>query len=57
MKIPESQLSIVSPLRKISIVVSVLLGGIIFKEKNIIRKTFAVIVLMAGIIVLFMGTK
>jgi len=57
MKIPESQLSIVSPLRKISIIVSVILGGMIFKEKNILQKTFAVVVLIVGMVILFIGTK
>ncbi|AAK79944.1 putative membrane protein [Clostridium acetobutylicum] len=53
LNIPSSQISIVMPLRKISIIVSAVVGGIIFKEKNLKRKFGYICLLIFGIIFLF----
>lgn len=54
-KMPLSQISIVMPLRKISVFVSAIIGGIIFKEKNIRAKLACVLLLVAGITIAFIG--
>jgi uncharacterized membrane protein len=51
--IPASQISIIMPLRKISIFVSVVVGGFIFKEKNLKRKFWCICLLVLGIAFLF----
>lgn len=53
LNIPSSQISIVMPLRKISIFVSVIIGGLIFKEKNLKEKFGCICLLILGIIFLF----
>lgn len=53
LNIPSSQISIVMPLRKISIFVSVIVGGLIFKEKNLKEKFWCICILIAGIALLF----
>lgn len=53
--IPSSQISIIMPVRKISIFVSVIIGGLIFKEKNIREKFWYICILVTGIILVFMG--
>ncbi|PJI10074.1 MULTISPECIES: DMT family transporter [Clostridium] len=54
LNIPSSEISIVMPLRKISILVSAIVGGIIFKEKNIKRKFGYICLLILGIAFLFL---
>ncbi|ADL52004.1 DMT family transporter [Clostridium cellulovorans] len=51
--IPSSQISIIMPLRKISIFISVIVGGLIFKEKNLKRKFSYICFLILGIVFLF----
>lgn len=53
--IPTSQISIIMPLRKISIFVSVILGGLIFKEKNLKQKFGCICLLIIGIIFVFIA--
>lgn len=53
LNIPASQISIVMPLRKISVFVSVIAGGLIFKEKNLKKKFWYVCLLVIGIGLLF----
>ncbi|MCR3761437.1 DMT family transporter [Clostridium felsineum] len=53
LNIPSSQISIVMPLRKISIIVSAVVGGIIFKEKNLKKKFGYICILIFGIAFLF----
>lgn len=55
LNIPSSQISIVMPLRKVSIFVSVIIGGLIFKEKNLKQKFWCICLLIAGILLLFAG--
>lgn len=53
--IPSSQIAIVMPVRKISIFVSVIIGGLLFKEKNIKQKFWCVCLLIVGIGLVFIG--
>lgn len=53
LNIPSSQISIVMPLRKISILVSAVIGGLIFKEKNLKKKFGYICLLIFGIAFLF----
>lgn len=53
LNIPASEISIVMPLRKISVFVSVIVGGLIFKEKNLKKKFWYICLLIVGIGLLF----
>ncbi|MBP2032101.1 putative membrane protein [Clostridium algifaecis] len=53
LNIPSSEISIVMPLRKVSIFVSVIIGGLIFKEKNLKQKFWCICLLIFGILLLF----
>lgn len=54
LNIPSSEISIVMPLRKISILVSAVIGGLIFKEKNLKKKFGYICLLIFGIAFLFL---
>ncbi len=54
-KIPTSEISIIMPLRRISIFVSAIIGGFIFKEKNLMKKFLYACLLIAGIALVFAG--
>lgn len=53
--IPSSQISVIMPLRKISIFISVIVGGIIFKEENLRQKFWCICLLIIGIALVFIG--
>ncbi len=55
MSMPGSQLSIIMPIRYISVIVSVIVGGIIFKEDNLKTKLIGVTQLLLGISLVFAG--
>jgi bacterial/archaeal transporter family protein len=52
---PESLISVVSTLRRGSVVVAFVFGALIFKELNISRKAFLLAGILAGIIILMLG--
>lgn len=52
-KLPDSSISIVMPLRYVSIIISTIVGGIIFKEQNISLKFKYMIGIAIGIILIF----
>jgi len=54
-EMPESQLSVVMPLKFISVAVSVVVGGLLFKEENLKTKMVGVSQLLFGIVLVFMG--
>lgn len=54
LNMPNTPISIAMPLRSISIVVSVLVGGIIFKEPNLKKKVLCTGILIVGILMLFL---
>lgn len=53
--IPGSQISIILPVRKLSVFVSVIGGGIIFKEQNLKSKFWCISLLVLGIAILFLA--
>ena len=53
--IPESKISIILPLRMVSLFVSVIIGGVIFNERNIKAKSLCVLLLIVGIILIFIN--
>lgn len=55
LKIPNGQVSIVLPLRRVSVLVSTIYGGIIFKEKNLRTKFIYLCLVIVGIVIVFMG--
>ncbi len=48
-----SKISIILPLRRISVIVSIIMGGILFKEKNLKRKLVYAFLLLTGVAVIF----
>lgn len=53
--IPSSQISVIMPLRKISIFISVIVGGLMFKEENLRQKFWCICLLIVGIALVFIG--
>lgn len=53
--IPASQISVIMPLRKISIFISVIIGGLIFKEQNLKQKFWCICLLIVGIALVFIA--
>jgi transporter family protein len=54
-KMPSSEISIIMPLRRISIFVSAIIGGFIFKEKNLKKKFICACLIILGIALVFAG--
>lgn len=54
---PESMISIVSMVRRSSVVVSFTAGAIIFREKNIRNKAIDLILVLIGMLFLYIGTR
>ncbi len=55
--IPDSMISIVSALRRGSVVIAFTFGALLFKEKNIKRKALYLFGILVGIMLLILGTK
>ncbi|MBO7291684.1 MAG: EamA family transporter, partial [Bacteroidaceae bacterium] len=53
----ESMISIVSMVRRSSVVVSFTAGALIFREKNIKNKAIDLILVLLGMLFLYLGTK
>ena len=54
---PDSMISIVSMIRRSSVVVSFIAGALIFKEKNIKDKSTDLILVLLGMLSLYIGTR
>lgn len=52
-----SLLAVVSMLRRSSVVVTFLGGAILFKEKNLLAKGWVLLLLLAGMVLLFLGSR
>lgn len=52
--IPAALVALVIPLKRTSILVSTILGGEIFHEENILKKTIATIIMLAGVFLIVM---
>ena len=50
---PESSVSIIMVLKQLSVIESIILGKIMFNEKNIIKKLMCSLVVIAGIVLIF----
>ncbi len=50
--VPESNISLIAFLRTLSVVVTLLVGGFLFKEKNLLFKLFCSIIILSGIALL-----
>lgn len=50
-----SQIAIILPVRRSSVLVSAIAGGIIFREKNLRAKFWCVCLVIAGIVIVFVG--
>lgn len=53
--IPGSQISVIIPVRKLSVFISVIGGGLIFKEENLKSKFWCITLLLLGIALLFLS--
>jgi len=56
LKQPDAMLSIISLIRRSSVIVTFILGAILFKEKNVRDKALVMLVLCCGIILLMYGS-
>ncbi len=56
LSIPESLVSIVSPIRRSGVVVAFLFGALLFKEQNITRKAYLLLGILAGIFIIMIGS-
>ena len=54
---PDSLLAVVSILRRSSVLVTLVCGAVVFREKNIRAKTLETILLLAGMILLVLGSR
>ncbi len=50
--VPESNISLIAFIRTLSVVISLLIGGLLFKEKNLLFKLFCSIIILIGIALL-----
>lgn len=57
LSIPDSLVSIVSPIRRSGVVVAFLFGAFIFKEQNLSRKAYLLIGILAGIFIVMYGSR
>lgn len=57
LSIPESLVSIVSPLRRSGVIVTFLFGAFLFKEQNITRKAWLLLGILAGIFIIMLASS
>ncbi len=50
---PSSQISLIMPIKRISVFVSAILGGLIFREQHLVKKAGAVAVVILGMFIVF----
>ena len=53
---PDAMISVVSMVRRSSVLVSFLFGALVFKEKNLKAKAFDLLLVLIGVICLYIGT-
>ena len=54
---PQAMISIVSMVRRGSVLVSFLFGALVFQEKNLKRKAYVLVLVLLGILCLYYGSK
>lgn len=57
LSIPDSLVSIVSPIRRSGVVVAFIFGAFMFKEQNLSRKAYLLIGILAGIFIIMYGSS
>lgn len=57
LSIPDSLVSIVSPIRRSGVVVAFIFGAFMFKEQNLTRKAYLLIGILAGIFIIMYGSR
>lgn len=56
LSIPDSMISVVSPIRRSGVIVPFLVGAIFFKEKNILSKALLLLAVLFGMLCLYFGS-
>lgn len=54
---PDAMISILSPLRRSSVIITFLVGGAVFHEKNLVRKALALAIILAGVVILALNAQ
>ena len=57
LSLPDAMISIVSMIRRGSVIVSFLFGAMLFREKNLMSKTVDLALVLLGMIFLYIGSK
>ena len=57
LSLPEAMISIVSMVRRGSVVVSFMCGAVVFKEKNLLGKAVDMLLVLLGMVFLYIGTR
>jgi uncharacterized membrane protein len=57
LSLPDAMISIVSMVRRGSVIVSILFGAVFFHEKNLKAKAFDLALVLLGMICLYIGTN
>jgi uncharacterized membrane protein len=57
LSLPDAMISIVSMIRRGSVVVSFLFGALVFHEKNLKRKAFDLALVLLGLLFLWIGSN
>ena len=53
--LPDAQISMISLLRRCSCVITFAAGAMIFKDKNVVKKFYALLIALIGIVLLALG--
>lgn len=53
--LPDAQISMISLLRRCSCVITFIFGSIIFRDKNVVKKFYALLIVLLGILLLALG--
>ena len=57
LSVPDAMISIVSMVRRSSVVVSFLFGALVFREKNLRSKTVDLLLVILGMVFLYLGSR
>ena len=52
---PESQVTVMTLIKQVSVIVAIIGGKFVFKEKNILHKTICAAIIVTGILIGIMG--
>ena len=57
LSLPDAMISIVSMIRRGSVIVSFLFGALFFREKNLMAKAFDLALVLLGMVFLYIGSR